>query len=100
MFSDEVYKSEEVVEDGLVPFESVGRTGSDHFTDRKVEVEAADGGSSRQERIGFVYYLFSWRSMMWRLRRSHPLWPRSFVRKACGWADGEGATEGVEKTDS
>ena len=39
---------------GLVHARSWERTGSRHLADKKVEVKTADGGSSRQERLGFV----------------------------------------------
>ena len=42
---------QEAVEDGLGTCESVGTTGRWHVAHRKVEVEAADGGSSRQGRV-------------------------------------------------
>ena len=55
-FSEELHEDwcEEGVEGGLGPCEEVERTGSGHLTNRRVEVEAADGGSCRQERLSVV----------------------------------------------
>ena len=50
--------SEELYEGGLGTRESVERTGRGHCARREVEVEEADGGSSGQERIGFVVSCF------------------------------------------
>ena len=47
-------RCEENVEDGPHPCENVERTGRWYLAHRKVEVEAADGGSNRQERISSV----------------------------------------------
>ena len=45
---------EEVAEDGFGLCESVQRASRCYFAQRKIEVEAADGGSGRQERVGVV----------------------------------------------
>ena len=54
--SDELYEDwcEEVSENGLGPFEKVGRTSRWHLAHRTADVEAADGGICRQERVGVV----------------------------------------------
>ena len=41
----------DVAENGLCPCERVERTGLVHCAHRKIAVEKADGGSSRQERV-------------------------------------------------
>ena len=54
--SEELHEDwcEEVVEDGLGLCDSVERTGSWDFDKRKVEIDAADGGSlSRQNDLEF-----------------------------------------------
>ena len=55
-FPEELFEdqSEEVVEDGLGPCESVERASLRHFAYRKIDVEATDGGRSKQERICLV----------------------------------------------
>ena len=47
---------EEVAEYGLGPCESVARSSRWHRAHRKIEVEEADGTSSRQERVGVVVF--------------------------------------------
>ena len=55
-FPEEVSEGwcEEVVANGRGTCESVERTDRKHLAHRNVDVEATDGGSSRQERIRLV----------------------------------------------
>ena len=59
------------------PFESVERTSLGHFAYREVQVETTVGGSSRQERIGFVVF---WDVNDLKVEEDPP-WPRPSVRK-------------------
>ena len=79
-------------EDVFSPCESVERASCQHFAHRNAEVEAADGSSSRQERVGFM------NRMIWRSRRGCPPWPRLLGWKECEQTE-QGATEVVEEAD-
>ena len=58
VFAEELYEDwcDSTTEDALIPCESVGRTSLRHLTNRKVEVETADDGSSRRGRTRFIVF--------------------------------------------